>query len=217
MNPITVVIADDHPVYRDGLRALLEQFEEIRVVGLAATGRETIDLVARTVPDVVLMDLCMPDGDGIEATRRIRADHPGVSAVMLTMKDDDESVFAAIKAGARGYLLKEADGTDVRRAVHAAADGDAIFGARVARRLIDYFAAAAPPVTEAPFPTLTTGERVVLDLMASGLPNAEIARRLTLSPKTVRNRVSAIFTKLGLRDRAEAIVRARDAGLGGPR
>jgi DNA-binding NarL/FixJ family response regulator len=211
---IKIVVADDHPVYRNGLRALLDQFEEVEVVGLAATGREAVEVVARTRPDVVLMDLRMPELDGIEATREIRNDQPDVAVVVLTMMDDDESVFAAVKAGARGYLLKEAEAAEVRRAVHAAADGEAIFGARIARRLADYFAAAAAPVPATPFPELTTGERAVLDMMAGGLANNEIARRLMLSPKTVRNRVSAIFAKLRLRDRAEAIVRARDAGLG---
>lgn len=214
MNPVRVLVADDHPVYRDGLCALLGLFEEMLVVGQAATGDEAVAAAARTRPDVVLMDLRMPGFDGVEATRRILAAGSTVAVVLLTMVDDDESVFAALRAGARGYLLKEADAEVVRRAVHAAAQGEVILGPRIAGKLPGYLAAAGPPPPRVLFPELTAGERTVLELIAAGLSNPEIARRLTLSPKTVRNRVSAIFAKLHLRDRAEAIVRAREAGLG---
>lgn len=214
MNPIRVLVADDHPVFRDGLCTLLELYDEMLVVGTAATGEEAIRTATHARPDVVLMDLRMPGCGGVEATRRIHQSNPDIAVVVLTMMDDDESVFAALQAGARGYLHKEADAEDVRRAVRAAANGDAIFGARLARRLVDYFTAATPPAPPVAFPELTTGERAVLDLIASGLNNSEIAQRLSLSPKTVRNRASAIFGKLRLRDRAEAIARARDAGLG---
>jgi len=214
MSPVRVLIADDHPVFRGGLCTLLELFEEMLVVGTAATGEEAVMMAAQARPEVVLMDLRMPGCGGVEATRRLLRSDPAVAVVVLTMLDDDDSVFEALRAGARGYLHKEADAEDVRRAIRAAAKGDAVLGARVAHRLADYFAAAVPLAPPVAFPELTAGERAVLDLIAGGLSNTEIAGRLSLSPKTVRNRSSAILGKLRLRDRSEVIVRARDAGLG---
>ena len=212
---VRVILADDHPVFRDGLAVLLDSVAGIRVVGRAGTGHEALDLVGQLHPDVVVMDVNMPDLDGIEATRQLTADSPHVGVVVLTMAEDDDTVFAAMRAGARGYLLKEAGPDDIVRSITAVARGEAVFGPAVARRIMDYFA-SGPPATSGPgpFPELTPREREVLDLVAAGRPNADIARLLFLSPKTVRNIVSNIFAKLHVSDRAEAIIRARDAGLG---
>jgi DNA-binding NarL/FixJ family response regulator len=212
---VEVILADDHPVFRDGLAVLLDSVEGIRVVGRAGTGREALDLVAQLHPDVVVMDVNMPDLDGIEATRRLTMESPHVGVVVLTMAEDDDTVFAAMRAGARGYLLKEAGPDDIVRSITAVAHGEAVFGAAVARRIMDYFASGPPATADAgPFPELTPREREVLDLVAAGRANADIARALFLSPKTVRNIVSNVFAKLHVADRAEAIIRARDAGLG---
>jgi DNA-binding NarL/FixJ family response regulator len=212
---VEVILADDHPVFRDGLAVLLDSVEGIRVVGRAGTGREALDLVAQRHPDVVVMDVNMPDVDGIEATRRLTMESPHVGVVVLTMAEDDDTVFAAMRAGARGYLLKEAGPDDIVRSITAVARGEAVFGAAVARRIMDYFASGPPATAGAgPFPELTPREREVLDLVAAGRANADIARALFLSPKTVRNIVSNVFAKLHVADRADAIIRARDAGLG---
>ena len=211
---LTVVIADDHPVFREGLRGILASVEGVEVLGEAATGEEAVEAVATHQPDVVVMDLHMPDLNGIEATRRILHESPHVGVVVLTMVEDDASVFAAMRAGARGYLLKGADKAEIVRAIHAIGSGEAIFGPAIARRVIEYFSApqvAGPPQA---FPELTAREREILDHIAQGLNNETIARKLYLSPKTVRNHVSNIFAKLQVADRAQAIVRARDAGLG---
>jgi DNA-binding NarL/FixJ family response regulator len=212
---VEVVLADDHPVFRDGLAMLLDSVAGIRVVGRAGTGREALDVAGQLHPDVVVMDVNMPDMDGIEATRRLTADSPHIGVVVLTMSEDDDTVFAAMRAGARGYLLKEAGPDDIVRSITAVARGEAVFGAPVARRIVDYFAAGPATATRAgPFPELTPREREVLDLVAAGRANADIARALFLSPKTVRNIVSNVFAKLHVADRAEAIIRARDVGLG---
>ena len=213
MDQIRVLIADDHPVFRFGLRALLQAEPGIQVVGEATSGAEAIELAGRLAPDVVLMDLNMPEINGIEATRRIVREHPQIGVLVITMFDDD-SIFTAMQAGARGYLLKGAEGEDTVRAIRSVASGEAIFSPSVAQRLIGYFAAPRPSTPAQAFPELTERERDVLGLIAKGLSNPAIAERLVLSPKTVRNLVSSIFGKLQVADRAEAIIRARDAGMG---
>lgn len=209
-----VLLADDHPVYRDGLRLMLDSTGEVEVVGTAPDGAAAVETAARLRPDVVVMDLQMPRLGGVEATRRILAARPETGVLVLTMHEDDESVFAAMLAGARGYLLKGADQNEILRAVSAVAAGEVIFGPALAGRVSDYFAriAVARPAEE-PFPQLTARERDVLELIALGLSNPVIAERLGLSPKTVRNNVSNIFAKLQVATRAEAITQARDAGL----
>jgi DNA-binding NarL/FixJ family response regulator len=212
---VRVLIADDHAAFRGGLRALLETATDIVVVGEAATGAAATSAAATRQPDVVLMDVNMPGMDGVEATRRIVDASPHVAVLVLTMHDDDETVFAALRAGARGYLLKGTQRAELLRAVRAAAAGEAIFGPTIARRLMAYFARPAPRVDPAAFPELTDRELEILELVARGLSNPTITAELGLSPKTVRNHVSNIFAKLQVRDRAEAIVRAREAGMGG--
>ena len=216
---IRVLIADDHPVFRYGLVALLRADPAIDIVGEAGTGDEAVELAAARDPDVILMDLNMPGFGGIEATRRITTNAPHVGILVVTMSDASDSLFAAMRAGARGYLLKGADGAETLRAVHSVASGEAIFSPKVAQRLIDYFGSPRDPSSPRgavpyAFPELTARERDVLDLLAAGISNAVIAERLVLSPKTVRNNVSNIFSKLQVADRAEAIIRARDAGIG---
>jgi DNA-binding NarL/FixJ family response regulator len=213
--PLNVVVADDHPVFRDGLQVTLDDEPDMHVVAAVADGDAAVAEVLRSSADVVLMDLRMPGVGGIEATARIVAERPDTAVIVLTMSDDDDSVFAALRAGARGYLLKEADATDILRAVRAVASGEAVFGPRIANRVIAFFSAAGlRGAAAAPFPALTDREREVLDLVARGCDNATIARRLFLSDKTVRNHVSACLTKLQVASRAEAVALARDAGLG---
>jgi DNA-binding NarL/FixJ family response regulator len=212
--PVRVVVVDDHPVFRAGMVAVLADLGGIEVVGEAADGVAALDVVAAASPDVVLMDLRMPGGGGLEATAAVVSRWPDVAVVVLTMDEDDDSVFAALRAGARGYLLKEADGEDVQRALLAVARGEAVFGPRVAQRVVAFFSQARGGAAAAtPFPQLTDREREVLGLLAQGLDNASIARRLVLSEKTVRNRVSDVLAKLHARTRAEAVAKARDAGL----
>ena len=213
MERIAVLIVDDHPMFRLGLSTRLDTEEDLKVVGEASTGEEALELTARLAPDVVLMDLQMPGLGGIEATRRLRESAPSVAVLIVTMFDD-ESVFAAMRAGARGYLLKGAEPEEMARAIRAVANGEAIFSPTVAQRLIQYFGSARAEAPQMIFPELTDRERDVLALLAQGRTNAAIANQLVLSPKTVRNYVSAIFSKLQVADRAEAMLRARDAGLG---
>jgi DNA-binding NarL/FixJ family response regulator len=211
---IRVVLADDHPVVRGGLRALLESLPAYEVVGEAVDGDSAVKEVQLTRPDVVLMDVRMPGVDGLEATRRIRVAAPDVAVLVLTMFDDDDTVFAAMKAGAQGYLLKGAEQAEIDRAIRAVVAGEAIFGPGVAARVLQHFADPPTVVHDVPFPQLTDREREVLDLVAAGRRNAAIAEELFLSPKTVANHISSIFAKLAVADRSAAIVRARDEGLG---
>jgi DNA-binding NarL/FixJ family response regulator len=213
MEPLRVLIADDHPLFRDGLRALLASAPDTEVIGEAASGSEAIERALELQPDVVVMDLHMPEVNGIEATRRIVESSPHVGVLVLTMFEEDDSVFAAMRAGARGYLLKGSDHDETLRAIRAVGSGEAIFGAAIAERLMAFFASAPSALPQA-FPELTDREREVLELIARGETNAAIASRLSLSQKTVRNHVSNVFTKLRVADRAQAIVRAREAGLG---
>ena len=215
--PIRVLIADDHPFFRDGLRVLLEATPDTELVGEATDGNEVLALAEESKPDVILMDLRMPALGGIAATRKILENTPETNILVVTMVEDDDSVFAAMRAGARGYLLKGADKDEMLLAIRAVAQGEAVFGPGIARRLIGYFSSPTPASSRTPrsiFPELTDREREILHLIAAGKNNQEIAASLFLSLKTVRNYVSNIFTKLQVADRAHAIVRAREAGLG---
>jgi DNA-binding NarL/FixJ family response regulator len=214
MSALRVVLADDHPVVRAGLSALLASLPDVEVVGVAADGHEAVKEVVVQRPDVAVLDLQMPQLDGFAAIREIRRVAPEVAVLVLTMFDDEDSLFAAMRAGARGYLVKGAEQDEIDRAIRAVAAGEAIFSPGVAHRVLQYF--ATPPPVADPFPELTAREREILDLLAEGLRNSAIATRLGLSPKTVANHLSATFAKLQVADRASAIVRARDAGLGGP-
>lgn len=215
MSAIRVLIADDHPVFRHGIGAMLELRDDMTVVGEATTGAEAVGLAEQLQPDVVLMDLQMPGLNGIEATRQIVATSPSVQVLVVTMFEDDASVFAAMRAGARGYVLKDSAKAEIVRAIQAVGNGEAIFSPLIANRLLAFFAVPRPQVTQTLFPALTEREREILDLIATGASNGAIAQQLSLSSKTVSNYVSNIFAKLQVADRAEAIIKARDAGLGG--
>jgi DNA-binding NarL/FixJ family response regulator len=210
---IRVVIVDDHRLVRQGLEAVLGSAADVAVVGQAADGRDAVQVVADTEPDVVLMDLQLPGLSGLEATGEILRARPDTAVVVLTMFEDDDTVHAAIAAGAVGYLLKGADGEDILAAVRSAAAGQAVFGAALAQRLRTLFG-DGPRKSAASFPQLTERERLILDKLAAGLTNVEIGRALFLSPKTVANNVSVVLAKLNLSERGQAIVLARDAGLG---
>jgi DNA-binding NarL/FixJ family response regulator len=213
---IRVLVADDHPVFRYGMRAMLEAEPDIELVAEATDGEEAVARALDLEPDVILMDLNMPKTNGIEAARKILDALPGTAILMLTMFEEDDSVFAAMRAGAHGYVLKGADGEETIRAIRAVAGGEAIFSPTIARRLTQYFAKPhrKPGSESQPFPELTDRERDILTLIAQGYTNTAIADRLYLSPKTVRNYVSNLFTKLQVADRAQAMIRAREAGLG---
>jgi len=212
---IAVLIADDHPVFRDGMRGLLQAADDLQLVGEATTGTEAVELAMQLAPNIVLMDLKMTGLNGVEATRFIVESVPAVHVLVVTMFEDDSSVFAAMRAGARGYILKDAARDEILRAIRAVSHGEAIFSPAIASRLMTFLSPhRARSAREETFPELTEREHDVLDLIAQGKSNAEIGRALQLSTKTVANYVSAILNKLQITDRAEAIIRARDAGLG---
>lgn len=211
---LRVLIADDHPIFRDGMRALLASVHDIEVVGEAATGNEAIAQAAEMQPDIVLMDLRLPGIGGVEATRQILVASPHIRVLVVTMFEDDYSVFTAMQAGARGYIVKGASSDEMLRAIRAVGSGEAIFSAAIAVRLINFFSEPKPTIPAQAFPELSVREREILNLIAQGASNPEIANRLVISPKTVRNHVSNIFSKLQVADRAQAIIRGREAGLG---
>jgi DNA-binding NarL/FixJ family response regulator len=216
-NRIRVLVADDHPVFRRGMRAILGAEPDTELVGEAMDGEEAVELALELSPHVILMDLNMPKVTGIEATRRILEVSPNTAILMLTMFEDDKSIFAAMRAGAHGYVLKGADGAETLLAIHAVASGEAIFSPTITRRLTGYFATPerdSKATSVEVFANLTEREHEILSLIAEGYTNNAIASRLYLSPKTVRNYVSSIFTKLQVADRPQAIIRAREAGLG---
>jgi DNA-binding NarL/FixJ family response regulator len=214
MERIHILIADDHPLFRDGLRALVQSFPELEWVGEAKDGIEVVKKATDLQPDVILMDIHMPGLNGIEATRSILSHSPHIGILMITMYDDDDFVFAAMRAGARGYLLKGADQEEIMRAIIAVGSGQAIFSPAIARRMMAYFSSVKAAVPADLFPELTERELEILNLIAHGCNNLEIAEKLFLSHKTVRNHVSNIFSKLQVVDRAHAIIRAREAGMG---
>jgi DNA-binding NarL/FixJ family response regulator len=212
---LRILVADDSEPFRGGLAALLRSVEDVVLVGEATDGDGAIAAALELQPDVVLMDVNMPGRNGIEATRAIVSSAPHIAVLVLTMHEDDDSVFSAVQAGARGYLVKGARQAELLRAVRSVAEGGAVFGPAIARRLVEFFAAAARASVAEPFPDLTAREREILDLVARGRTNAQIAEILVLSTKTVRNYVSSVFTKLQVVDRAQAMVKAREAGIGG--
>jgi DNA-binding NarL/FixJ family response regulator len=214
MDTLRILVAEDHPLFRKGMISLLSSVPEFEVVGEAATGEEVVARASQLRPDVVLMDLQMPEVNGIEATRTILQESPNVRVLVVTLFEDDDSVFMALRAGARGYVLKDADEEEMVLAIRAVGRGEAIFSPAVATRVLAYFAAPQPTAPPQAFPTLTNREREILNLIAQGHPNPSIAKQLSLSTKTVGNYVSNIFTKLQVADRAQAIIRAREAGLG---
>jgi DNA-binding NarL/FixJ family response regulator len=211
--PIRILIADDHPVFRFGLRALLESQPDMVVLAEVESGEEAVQMAQSLRPDVVLMDVNMLGLNGIEATRQITANVSNTDILIITMFDDD-TVFTAMQAGARGYLLKGAQGDETLRAIRAVANGEVIFSSGIARRMMAYFARGMKTFADAPFPDLTPREREILELLAQGLTNTAIAEKLSLSPKTIRNQVSNIFSKLQVATRSEAVIKAREAGLG---
>lgn len=211
--PLRVLIADDHPLFRKGLRTLLNSLAETTVIGEAASGAAAVEMALALRPDVILMDLQMPEGGGLSAIRRLIQAWPEARILVVTLFEDDESVFTALKVGARGYVLKDAEEGEIARAIQAVAQGEAIFSPAIAARLMDYFTAGQTSPHVAPFPELTEREREILALIARGRSNAEIADELTLSLKTVRNHASNIYNKLQVADRTQAALRAREAGL----
>jgi DNA-binding NarL/FixJ family response regulator len=211
--PIRILIADDHPVFRFGLRALLESQPDMVVLAEVDSGEAAVQMAQSLQPDVVLMDVSMLGLNGIEATQQITATAPDTAILMLTMFDD-ETIFSAMRAGARGYLLKGAQGEETLRAVRAVANGEVIFSSGVAKQMMAYFARGTKTAADAPFPDLTPREREILELLAQGLTNTAIAEKLGLSPKTIRNQVSNIFSKLQVATRSEAVIKAHQAGLG---
>jgi DNA-binding NarL/FixJ family response regulator len=214
MEKIRILIADDHPRFREGLQLMLRREPDLEVIGEASSGEQAVAMAEAGQPDIILMDLHMPGLHGVDATRRIMETSPHIRVLVITMYEDDDTVFAALRAGARGYLLKGADKAEVLRAIRGVASGEAIFGPAIAHRLMQYFATQRPSLPQRAFPELTEREHEVLTLIAKGWSNGEIAARLVVSLKTVRNHVSNIFSKLEVADRTAAILRARKAGLG---
>lgn len=213
MEKLRILVADDHPLFRHGVRTLLGPIADLDVVGEAKTGEEAVSLARDLQPDVILMDVQMPGINGIEATRRILATSPSIRILIVTMFEDDASVFTAMRAGARGYILKDAEKDDLLRAIRSVGAGEGIFSPGIAARMIDFFTTSRPAAPREEFPALTTREREVLHLIAQGSSNAEIARLLSLNAKTVANYVSTILAKLQVADREEAIRRVRENGL----
>jgi len=218
MKLIRVLIVDDHALFREGVYAILKSVPDIEIIGEAGTGKDALTLVSDLIPDVVLMDIQMPDLNGVEATEQILKNHPNMGIIIVTMLEDDDSLFSAMRAGARGYVLKGADKAEMLKSIRAVAGGEALFGSAIATRLLNFFKEKQEqPRTEVasiPLPDLTVREREILDYIAHGDTNTEIAERLNLSLKTVRNHVSSIFNKLQVANRAQAALRARDSGLG---
>jgi len=218
MKPIRVLLADDHALFREGVHAILKSVPDVEIVGEAGTGQEALTLAAKLEPDIILMDIQMPDLNGVEATQRILKVQPETGIIIVTMLEDDDSLFSAMQAGARGYVLKGADKAEMLKSIRAVAEGEALFGPAIAARLLNFFHdQPSQPKSDSsipPFPDLTEREREILACIARGDTNAEIAEQLTISLKTVRNHVSNIFTKLQVANRAQAAIKARDAGLG---
>jgi len=214
MKSLRVLIADDHPLFRKGLRALLGSMPGITLVGEAQSGLEAVELALAHQPDVVLMDLQMPEGGGLVATRKLSQQSPDTRILVVTLFEDDDTIFAALRTGAHGYILKDADEEDMMRAIRAVKKDEAIFSPLIATRLIDYFAATHKSTPREIFPELTDRERQILRLIAQGVSNHDIADQLSISLKTVRNHVANIYSKLHVVDRAQAAIRAKDAGLG---
>jgi len=218
MKPIRVLIADDHALFREGVLAILKSVPDVEIIGEAGTGQEALTLASKLKPDIILMDIQMPDLNGVEATQHILEVQPDVGIIIVTMLEDDDSLFSAMRAGARGYVLKGADKAEMLKSIRSVAEGEAFFGPGIAARLLNFFHDRPPPSKGespmTPFPELTQREREILACIARGDTNAEIAGQLTISLKTVRNHVSSIFNKLLVTNRAQAAIRARDAGLG---
>jgi DNA-binding NarL/FixJ family response regulator len=214
MEPLRILVVDDHDDFRSGLEALVAATDDTELVGSARNGQDAVRIALDLQPDVVLMDLNMPQLNGVDATEQIVSSSPHIGVLVLTMMEDDESVFAAIRAGARGYLLKGARRGEIVRSMQAVGAGEVIFGPGIAERVTAYFRGLRAQPAAPAFPQLTEREREILSLIAAGLENAEIAKQLGLSTKTVRNHASNIFMKLQVAHRAQAIVMARDAGLG---
>jgi DNA-binding NarL/FixJ family response regulator len=213
-NSIRALIADDHPLFREGMRGRLDRVADIEVVGEASSGDEAVELACELGPEVILMDIKMPGKNGIEATREILQTNQEIGVLMLTMFEDDDSVFAAMRAGAKGYLLKDSSGEGIVHAIRAVASGEAVFGPGVAERIMGFFSATRPAASQRTFPELTEREEEILSLVAEGKSNQEIAGELFVSLKTVRNHISNILLKLQVADRAQAVIRARKAGMG---
>jgi DNA-binding NarL/FixJ family response regulator len=214
MNPVRILIVDDHTLFRDGLRAILKAVSDFEIVGEAATGEEAIDKVSTLKPDIILMDIQMPDMNGVEATNKILKEHPEMGIIILTMLEDNDSLFSALRAGARGYVLKGADKAEMVKSIRAVANGEALFGPAIANRLTKFFKHPGGMSKQSAFPELTDREREVLEVIAQARNNQEIAEILHISMKTVSNHISNIYNKLQVADRTEAIFKARDAGLG---